>query len=277
MSRTVKQSLLGGAMVLPSFLTLVVLVMYPVIVSIGESFKDQKGGISLSNYTYLFSDPAMLRNMQHTLFVTLVSSILVLCISYAMAVYMRFGSGWAVKIVRRLYILPMFVPGIIAVYGVINMYRDNGWMARIIGKGVLPPIIYDVKGVILLSIWFHIPFTAMLLHSALTAIPASVIESAKDIGAGKLRVFFHFIMPLTMKTMLVAFTFLFMGIIGSFTVPFLVDKNAPQMYGVAMEQHFSSYHELGKASSMAVVLFLICAAVGYVYIQSMMKEDKRGL
>lgn len=275
LTKKVRQSLFGLLLVLPSFLTLLVLVIVPVSISVLESFKDDSGQFSFANYIYLFTEPLMIKNIKHTLMVTIISSILVLLISYALAIYLRFGTGRIVNLIRKVYYIPMFIPGIIAIYGFINMYRDNGWIARLIGKDVLPPIIYDIKGVILMNLWFNIPFSTMLLSSALAAIPIAVIESAKDAGAGKLQLFTKFILPLSMKTMLVACTFLFMGIAGSFTAPYLIDKNAPQMLGVSMVQHFSAYNELGQASSMAVFLFLICAGMGYFYIRSMMKDDSK--
>jgi len=277
MSKKINKSILGLTLVFPSFLTLILLVVVPVSISVMESFKDKNGKFSFENYVYLFTEPLMIKNIEHTLIVTLISSLLVLLFSYAIAIYLRFGTGFAANLIRKLYYIPMFIPGVIAVYGFINMYRDNGWIARLIGKGVLPPVIYDMKGVILMNLWFNIPFSTMLISSALAAIPTSVIESAKDAGAGKWQLFSRFIVPLSMKTMLVACTFLFMGIVGSFTAPFLIDRNAPQMLGVSMQQHFSVYNEMGQSSSMAVFLFLLCSAMGYFYIRSMMKEDQRSL
>ncbi|MNC95224.1 hypothetical protein D3C83_122940 [compost metagenome] len=80
-------------------------------------------------------------------------------------------------------------------------------------------------------------------------------------------------MPLSYKTLLVSLTFVFMGVIGSFTAPFLVGPNAPQMLGVAMEQIFGVYQEEEQASALAVFMFLLCSAMGYFYIRSMIKDD----
>ena len=122
---------------------------------------------------------------------------------------------------------------------VANIWFNHGWLARILllfGSEALPKIIFDYKGIILANLWFNIPFTAMLLSSALTAIPNSIIESAKDVGAGRLQIFFKFILPLSYQTMLVAVTFSFMGIIGGFTAPFLIGPNSPQVLGVSMQR-----------------------------------------
>ncbi len=269
-----KQSMLGIAMVLPSFLSLLLLVIWPVFISIRTSLLSKEGNFSLENYIYVLTEPMMVNNIKHTLIVTVLSSLFVLAFSYLIAIYLRFSNNVVSRFLSKVYFIPLFVPGIIAIYGFINLYRNNGWIARIIGSENLPTIIYDLKGVIMMNMWFNIPFTTMLLVSALAAIPDSIIESARDIGANKLRVFYHFILPLSYRTMLVGLTFLFMGILGSFTAPFLIDKNAPQMLGVSMQQHFSVYNEIGEASSIAVIMFILSAGVGYIYIRSMMKEEK---
>lgn len=271
---TKKQKILGITMVLPSFLSLLILVVWPVMTSIRQSFATDSDSFTFENYIYVLTEPMMVNNLKHTLFITIISSLFVLIISYSLATYLCFSNTLFSRLLSKFYFIPIFVPGIIAIYGFINMYRDNGWIARIIGSDHLPSIIYNDIGLVMMNMWFNIPFTTMLLFSALSGIPGSVIESAKDVGANKLQLFWKFILPLSYKTMLVGLTFLFMGIIGSFTAPFLLDKNAPQMLGVSMQQHFSVYNEIGQASSIAVIMFIFSAAIGFLYIRSMMMEEK---
>ncbi|MFP7472504.1 sugar ABC transporter permease [Niallia taxi] len=277
MKKKTKLAVLGIGLVMPSFLTLLVLVIYPVALAIMESFQNEEDAFSLENYQYIFTEPLILQSIQHTLVITFISCFLTLGLSYILAIYLNFSNSIFSKIINKLYFIPLFIPGVIAIYGFLNFYRDNGWVARIIGEGNMPSIIYDMKGLLMINVWFNIPFTTMLLLSALQAIPRSVIESAKDTGASKLRLFIHFMFPLSYKTMLVALTFLFMGLIGSFTAPFLIDRNAPQMLGVSMQQHFSVYNEIGQSSALAVFMFVLCSIVGYVYIQNNMKKSKKDL
>ncbi len=277
MSKKTKLTLLGLGLVMPSFLTLLILVIYPVLLSVQISLQNDDGVFSFENYVYIFTEPMILQNIRHTLFVTVVSCILILTIGYMLAVYLRFSTSFFAKTISKLYFIPIFIPGVIAIYGFINFYRDNGWVARIIGENNMPSIIYDMKGLLMINVWFNIPFTTMLLLSALQSIPESIIESAKDAGASKLRLFFHFILPLSYKTMLVAITFLFMGLIGSFTAPFLIDRNSPQMLGVSMQQHFSVYNEIGQSSALAVFMFILCSIVGYFYIHTNMKKSKKDM
>ncbi|KQX46675.1 ABC transporter permease [Paenibacillus sp. Root444D2] len=276
MSKQMKMGILGLLLVIPSFLLLFVTVVIPIIISFKESFTNKSGGYDLSNYTYLFTDKLMRSNIIFTLEVTIISVILVLIISYALAAYMRFNNGTMVKWIRNMYMIPIFIPSVIATYGLIQLLGNHGWVSRmllLVTGGEMPRIIFDMKGIIIANLWFNIPFTTMLLGSALSAVPNSVIESAKDVGARRLQIFVRFILPLTYKTLLVAITFVFMGVIGSFTAPFLIGPNAPQMLGVSMEQVFGVFQEKQLAAAIAFFTFLLCSVMGYFYIRSMITEE----
>ncbi|WJH36681.1 ABC transporter permease subunit [Paenibacillus sp. CC-CFT747] len=280
MSKAVKQGILGLALVFPAFLLLCLVVIVPILLAVNESLKDDQGNYSLQSYQTLFTDKVMAGNIWFTLKLTVISVVLVLLISYALAVYMRFSGGPIVAGIRKMYMIPIFIPSVIASYGIINMYGNHGWLSRLLlpfGIETIPRIIFDYKGIILANLWFNIPFTTMLLTSALAGIPNSVIESAKDVGAGRLNIFFKLIVPLSYRTMLVAVTFSFMGIIGGFTAPFLIGPNSPQVLGVAMRQVFSVYQETQLASATAVFMFVLCSVMGYFYIRTMIKDDKASM
>jgi putative spermidine/putrescine transport system permease protein len=276
MKKELKMGILGLSLVIPSFLVLFVVVVIPIILSFIESLKNKSGGFDFSNYTSLFTDKMMVSNIIFTLKVTIISVVLVMLISYALAVFMRFSSGAMVEWIRKLYMIPIFIPGVIATYGLINLLGDHGWLARfmlVLHLGHLPRIIFDMKGIIIASLWFNIPFTTMLLSSALSGISNSIIESAQDVGAGKLKIFLRLILPLSYKTLLVAVTFVFMGVIGSFTAPFLMGPNAPQMLGVSMDQIFSVFQDKEQAAALAFFTFFLCSGMGYFYIRTMVKDE----
>jgi len=275
MSKNTKQTLWGLTLVGPAFLLLLIIVVLPIVQSFIASLQGVSGGYDFSRYQALFTDAGMRSNIVYTLKITIISCALVLAVSYAMALYLRFSSGWIADWIRKTYMIPMFIPGVIATYGLMNLLGNHGWLSRLLlPVGLeLPRIIFDAKGLVIANLWFNIPFATMLLSSAIAGIPNSVIESAKDVGAGRLSIFFRFIFPLSYKTFLVAFTFVFMGVIGSFTAPFLMGQNAPQMLGVAMQQVFGVFGEREQASAIAFFTFLLCSVPGYFYIRSMAKEE----
>jgi ABC-type spermidine/putrescine transport system permease subunit I len=121
MTKNVKQGIIGLLLVIPSFLILCFVVIIPIFLAINESFKNDDGQYTMKYYIYLFTDKVMTQNIMFTLKLTIISVILVLFIGYSLAVYMRFSGGTIVKWIKRMYMIPMFIPSVIASYGIINM------------------------------------------------------------------------------------------------------------------------------------------------------------
>ena len=123
-----------------------------------------------------------------------------------------------------------------------------------------------------MNCWFNIPFATMIIVAALAGISDSVVESAQDVGAGKIRIFFKIILPLSYKDVLIAATFVFMSNISSFTTPYLIGANSPKMLGVYLRQQFgNAKFEIAAATS--VLIFVLCSISAVAYLYTNMKEQ----
>lgn len=122
--------------------------------------------------------------------------------------------------------------------------------------------------------WFNIPFAALMITAGLGAIPDSMIESARDVGASKLRVLRSMILPLSMKDVVIAATFVFMSNVGSFTTPYLMGGNYPKMLGIVLFDQFNKYLRYERAAAMSFIIFLICSVSAGVYIYTNLREKE---
>src|SRR5439155_1039019 len=92
-----------------------------------------------------------------------------------------------------------------------------------------------------------------------------------------LRVLWRIVLPMNLVPLLIVLTFTFIGVVGSFTIPFLIGANAPQMMGVAIQAYFSNYNQPQPAVAMAVLLFAICALAGAVYVCATSRSGKHAV
>lgn len=202
--------------------------------------------------------------------------VLAIGISYFLAIYLRFSDSFVSRMVSRLYLLPRFIPGLVAVNGMITVIRDSGLINRfsqLFGMNVKLGLMYNGKGIVLMNLWFNIPFATMLLAAAMSKIQTPAIEAARDAGAGKLRILREMIFPLTYRDMFVAATFVFMSNISSFTTPYLMDGTNPQMLGIALYTQFNNAH-YEKAAALSVIMFLFSVLSAAVYVYTNMKENE---
>lgn len=265
----------------PAMILALGIIIYPIINTVLRSFHDpETGELTLGNYVYLFTNKLSSAAIWYTLWVTVLTVVLAILIAYLLALYLRFSSSRSAKFIGTLYLLPRFIPGLVAVYSMMMIVRDSGLLHRL--SMLLPQscflydwkpgILYNWKGILLMNLWFNIPFATMIIVAALSGISESIIESALDVGASKFRVFFQIILPLSYKDVMIAMTFVFMSNISSFTTPYLIGPNFPQMLGVYLQSQFSNRrYELAAATS--VVVFLLSSVSAIIYLYTNMKEQ----
>jgi putative spermidine/putrescine transport system permease protein len=231
---------------------------------------------TLDVYRDLLASPFIRDDLALTLWISVISVVLVAIVGYILALYVRFGNGRLPQIVRSLYLIPMFVPVVIATYAAITFYVDRGVLASILHVFGLPYVspAYKASGVVITQVWFNIPFAVLMLGSGLDGIEQELIESAHDVGAGFLTVLWRIVLPMNLVPLLIVLTFTFIGVVGSFTIPFLIGPNAPQMMGVAIQAYFSNYNQPQPAVAMAVLLFVIAAAAGALYVWATSRSNK---
>jgi len=255
------------------------MVVYPIGRSVTLSFSDPKTHtFSLVNYREIFTEKYMAGNITYTLVVVAFTVLIVAVLSYLLSLYLTYTDSWFSRTISKLYLIPRFIPTIVAVYAIMNVVKDTGAINRIVlalfHVNFKPSLMFTQKGIILANCWFNIPFSTMLISASLQGIPRSIIESARDVGAGKLRIFFSMILPLSFNDFLIAVTFVFMGNVASFTTPYLMGSRAPVMLGVAAQQEFASFQNYEKAAAISVFLFLLSSLMGGFYIYRSLKANK---
>ena len=265
------------ALVMPAFLIVMLVVAYPIINSVIRSFRQRRTGIfTLENYTFFFTNPLERGSIIFTLIVVCFTVLLAMIVAYLLALYLRFTKSKTSKLIGALYLIPRFIPGMVAIYAMMVIVRDTGLLNRIsllFGGNFKPGLMFNPRGIVLMNIWFNIPFAALIITSGLSGIPDSVIEGARDVGAGKWMVFTHMILPLSIKDVFISATFIFMGNVGSFTTPFLMlGATNPTMMGISLYRHFNSYMDYEKAAALSVIMFLFCSFSAAVYIYTNLKE-----
>ncbi|MFZ2585006.1 MAG: ABC transporter permease subunit, partial [Enterococcus aquimarinus] len=181
------------------------------------------------------------------------------------------------RIMSTLNLVPRFIPGLVAVYSVMMIIRDSGVLNRIsklFGYDFKPGWLFNETGIILMNLWFNIPFVSLIILASLSNVKRSSIEAARDIGASYLVILQKIIIPMTYKEILVAMTFVFMGNVGSFTTPFLMGGNHPKMLGIALYDQFNSYMDYERTAALSVIMFLICSVAATFYIMSNLKQKR---
>jgi ABC-type spermidine/putrescine transport system permease subunit I len=259
------------------------LIVLPAVTAVIETLKPPGGpaaGLSLTNYAHVLGSRILRADIGFSVLVTLVAVAVAFCLSYPLALYLRFNKGRVPSLLAVLFTIPLFVPVVIASFAMITFLVNHGLVSTILyrlGIQRFPPLVYNATGIVLTEVWATIPFAILILGAGLQAIDDALIDSARDVGAGRLRTFVSIILPLNVTPTMITLTLLFIGIFGSFTIPYLVGGNAPQMLGVTMTNYLTQYLRRTESVTIAVIAFLIAAGVGVIYVASVSRRERNAL
>lgn len=276
--RTWKTNVMIVLMLAPSLILTMGIIVYPIINTVIQSFRSSTdGSFSFEHYIFLFTDKISANNIIYTMWIVVITVVAAIIISYLLALYLRFTDSTISKFIGSIYLLPRFVPSLVAVYAMITIIRDSGLLnriSRLFGYNFKPGLMYNAKGIILMNLWFNIAFATMIIVASLSGIPDSIIESARDVGAKKLNVFFKMILPLSYKDVMIAMTFIFMSNVSSFTTPYVMGGNNPIMLGVYLRKQFSQYANYELSAALSVVIFIFSSISAAIYIYTNLREHE---
>lgn len=275
-----KQGAFGLLLVAPPFLLMLWLIFWPILGALFNSLQvpvETGTEWSLSRYTTFFADAYSRANLWITIVTTLVSAALLLVVSLPIALYLRFVNSRTAAVVQSLSLFPLFVPSIILAFAFVRVLGPNGMVDIILNAVGLPTIrspYLTFWGPVIGFVWDNLPLTLVIILAGLANVSNQSIEAARDVGAGRIAVLRHIILPRISTSILAAMAFVIISIFPSFTFPYLLGPSAPEMMGPFMQRTFNNLYDPETAKVQSVITFICCIGFGAFYVWSILKGRK---
>lgn len=284
MTQRLADSRFAAALVSPTVLVLLLVIVYPVVAAMiqstyGAAGLDEETGfvsdtepfVGLGNYTAIFGEGGarFWNAFVNTSFFTVVSVSLETAIGIAMALVMNHalrGRG----IVRASILVPWAIPTVVSALLWKWIFNSNGVANAMLGTDIL----WSAGGfasqvtIIVADVWKTAPFIGLLVLAGLQLIPEEVYEAAKMDGASVWRRFVSITLPLVKPALLVAVLFRMLDTLRMFDLPYvLIGPRKESVETLAMlVQDQASNVRYGAAAAYAVILFLYVFAVAFVFV-----------
>ncbi len=294
--RTLAQqdTLIGLALILPSFLIILGISLQPIISTLYLSLFEVPRGINLQNtfvglgnYIALLSAPIFWATIGRTLYFTVVSVGLELILGLAIAQLIHaHPPGW--QFLRTSLIIPWAVPTIVngtmwrwiynADYGALNgLLLQLGLIEKYIPWLTLPNMAMNL--VILADIWHSVPFIALILQAALATLPADLEEAAAVDGATALQYFWFIRLPLLRPAILVALIIRTVEAFRAFDIIYVITNGGPANGTVTIS--FLTYLEMfsfghaGRGSALSFLISIFTLGLAFIYIRMLYRPEEK--
>lgn len=148
---------------------------------------------------------------------TLLSAVLGVLVARAFARETSFPGRRALL---GLMSLPIVLPSLVAVFGIIAIYGQNGWLARALtAVGIdAKPDIYGLGGVVLAHVFFNLPLAVRLLLPGWHSIPVESWRLAAQLGMSGGAIFRLIEWPMLRRYLPHVAATIFMLCVGSFAI-----------------------------------------------------------
>ena len=287
--RDPSERLLGLMLLMPAFLLLALIVVYPIGKLIFNSFFDLRlsgggGGlkfVGLENYAMVLDDKAFWNATRNTVLITLITvpGALVVGLGLALLANLPFRRQWPVRLALLLpWALPLSFVGLIFAwffhteYGVVNdMVRRLGLQPGPDATMWLLRPNWAFAAICVAITWKTSSFMGLILLAGLQMIPRTLYEAAEVDGASRLQQFWQITVPMLMPSIIVALIFRTITALQTFDIPYTMTKGGPgdatETLAMLIHKTTIEYLDVGYGSTLAVFMFILSLCVTAVYLR----------
>jgi ABC-type spermidine/putrescine transport system permease subunit I len=254
---------------LPSFGWLALFVLVPTLLVLAIAFRETNpaGGIgekwTLGQFA-IFGRQSTLLLLWRTLWISALTTGLCLMLALPVAWFLaRVSKKWRAPLLL-LVIVPFWTNFLIRVFAWNQILHSEGGLARFLRTirllGENESLLFNSGAVVLVSVYTYLPFAILPLYAAAEKFDFSLLDAARDLGAGAFRAFRSVFLPGIRKGITTALVIVFVPMLGSYVVPDLVGGTDGQMIGNKIAQRNFTDRNLPAASAMSAILTLAVLA-----------------
>lgn len=280
-SMKVRESGVALLFILPSLAGFLVFFAVPAVRGLYISFTDWNlltppKPVGLANYAALLADPDFWNALKVTVFYVLWNIPIQTVLAVVVALVMNAATKSTA--LKGVALLPWLMPNVVVAMlwmwlldptvGLINVG------VRALGGPLLPFLsspgmaLPTIAGI---NIWRYLGYTALLVFAGLQTIPTDVYEAARIDGSGDQQTFWRITLPLLRPVL--AFVVV-TSVLGSFQIFDTVSVttkggpiNATKVFNFMIYQQAFERFQMGYATAVSMVLFLILVGVGLVQMK----------
>lgn len=267
----------GYFFILPYFLVMIALQLYPIVFTLGLSFTRplnmfENEFAGLANYRRLLTNGIFYQSIFNTLWIWLWNYIPQILFAVLLGVILTSYKMRGREFLRTVYFLPNLVTAasIGVLFAVILDWKNGALNQILLNMGILrEPFNWPVKprvmqgAVSFIQWWQWFGYTMIIMMAGLNAISEELYEAAHIDGANRRQAFFRVTLPLLRPTLLYVMITSLIGGFQIFDIPRVITngRGAPDnalntMVLYLFNQAFVNFN-VGYAAAIAWVLFFL--------------------
>lgn len=270
----IKKSRSIWLLLLPIYLFTLVFVFFPLVYLLVLSFMEraQVWGVEWTftweNYQRIL-EPLYLETFAQSLKLAFLSTTFIVLLGYPFGYFMAKAQNKWKQRLMLLLLIPFFTSSLIRLNGWIIVFRSNGTLDKLLmGLHITDQplkLLYSYPAVVMGMIYVLLPFMILSVYSSAEKLDWSLVEAARDLGAGRRQAFFTVTLKLTLPGLLSGVVLTFIPSMGLFFIADILGGNKIVLVGSLIQQQMTKSRNMPFAAALAVVLMLLTSLMIAMY------------
>ncbi len=272
------ESFQGLALISPTLLYALVLLVAPILVVIAYSFWSQHyltvdHSFTLDNYRAALTEPIYRDLLWRSLYISLTVSLFTVVLAYPIAYFISFHGGRHKGLWLFLITIPFWTSYLLRVMSWKVILGYNGVLnSALMGLGITSEpstaLLYNSSAVIITLTHAWAAFAILPIFVSLEKVDRTLVEAATDLGDGPLRSFLRVTLPLSAPGIVSALLIVMIPTVGDYVTPKLVGGKDGVMIANAIQAQFgkAANWPLGAALSVTTMIVVSLMAGAAVFI-----------
>jgi multiple sugar transport system permease protein len=285
---SIKENLTGYLFIAPQLLLFLVFVVYPIIEGIRLSLYrinyQTETFIGFENYNRLFADPVFVKSTINTvIFVVFIVALTVIFALFVSSAIFDKNAKY-VSFIRGSYYIPVMVSMVVmSMVWSFLLNPANGLIPYAARQLELSTVNFLGDTNLVLPVIIFVTFatnvgSAIILYVAsMIGVPKDVFEAAEIDGASRLQIIFKILIPMVKPTTIYIIIMNIIAVLKIFVVIQLLTGGGPNNSSTTLMYFLYNnafkYNQLGTASAVGVIMFLIALALSIPQLRAMFKKD----
>jgi len=266
----------GMALISPTFLYALLLLVAPVLVIVAFSFWTQTyldidRTLTFANYREAWTDPLYRVLMLRSLAISATVTLFTLLLAYPMAYFLSFQVTQRKALWLFLITIPFWTSYLLRVFSWKVILGYNGVInSSLMELGFIDvpieALLYNANAVVITLAHAWAPFAVLPIFVSLEKIDRSLLEAATDLGDGPILRFLRITLPLSLPGVIAAALIVFIPTVGDYVTPRLVGGKDGLMISNMIQIQFGKANNWPLGAALAVSMMVIVASVSLIFV-----------
>jgi molybdate transport system permease protein len=206
------------------------------------------------------------------LFVTLklaaVTTAILLVLGAPLAAVLVLGRSRWLAVLEALTTLPLVLPPTVLGFFLLVLLGPRTAPGRAIIAFVGHPLAFSFSGLVVGSVLYSFPFAVQPLAAGFSSVDPALVDTARMLGAGPLRLVATLFVPLARRSFLAAAVLSFLHTVGEFGVVLMLGGDIPgstRTLSIALYDQVENFDYTAATRTATLLLVFSAAALAAIY------------